>query len=452
MRHGFLFLLAVLLAAPAVAQDDAPERPKNLILMIADGFGPSYATLAREATGEPLALDAVLVGSVGTAATDTRVTDSAAGATAYACGLKTYNGAIAVDPERRPCRTLLEEAEARGMATGLVATSRITHATPASFAAHVPQRAMEAEIAAQLAASGVEVLLGGGRPFFLPEAAGGNREDGRDLTGEMEAAGFTVAADRAGFDALAAAPAAALLADSHLDYELDRDPATQPSLAEMTAKALSLLVASEGGQEEGFFLMVEGSRIDHAGHGNDPAGVLHDVLAYDDAVQVALDFAEADGHTLVVSVADHETGGMTLGRAGIYAWNADYLNGITATFEGAGRRIATGGDPADVLRDAGIADSLTAEEVAAIAAAVATPDPYDGGAVLAALVAPRSGIGWTGSGHTGVDVGLYAAGPGAERLRGHLPNDEVGRRLFALMGFEPAVAAEPLPAVTDEGE
>src|SRR5690606_19652623 len=203
-------------------------RPKNVVLMIADGFGPAAATLARVAGGAPLALDALLGGSVSTKSTDSEVTDSAAGATAYACGLKTYNGAIAVDAEGRPCRTLLEVAEARGLATGLVATSRVTHATPASFGAHVLDRGEEASIAAQLVGSGVDVLFGGGRAFLVPAPAG-RREDGRVLLAELGALGYAVATDRAGYDGLTAAPAA-LLAPSHLAYEIDRDETDEPSL------------------------------------------------------------------------------------------------------------------------------------------------------------------------------------------------------------------------------
>ena len=165
-------------------------QPRNVILMIADGFGPASATLGRAAKGAPLAFDSVHVGSVETSATDSRVTDSAASATAYACGIKTYNGAIGVAPGGAPCRTVLEAAEARGMATGLVATSRITHATPASFAAHVAQRSAEPAIAAQLAASDVDLLFGGGARFFTtPPGGDTGLADLRSLAEVMGGAG-----------------------------------------------------------------------------------------------------------------------------------------------------------------------------------------------------------------------------------------------------------------------
>ena len=412
-------------------------QPRNVVLMIADGFGPASVTLGRAAKGAPLAFDSVLVGSVETSATDSRVTDSAASATAYACGIKTYNGAIAVAPDGAPCRTVLEAAEARGMATGLVATSRITHATPASFAAHVARRSDEGAIAAQLAASDVDLLFGGGRSFFTtPPQGDAGVADLRSLVEVMGGAGWTVATDRAGYDALDTLPAAALLADSHLAYEIDRDRTDEPSLAEMTTRALDLLAASPDAQANGFFLMVEGSRIDHAGHGNDPAAHLGDILAYDEAVAAALAWAARDGATLVVSTADHETGGMTLGRDGIYAWDPAPLLRATASFEAMTALARAGENPADVVREGLALATLPDGAAEAIRAAIDSGDPYALGPVVRDLISEPAGIGWTTSGHSAVDVGLYAWGPGAGRFAGALANDAVGRALFEVLGLD----------------
>ncbi|MEM1053887.1 MAG: alkaline phosphatase [Bacteroidota bacterium] len=422
--------------ASTEAPVSSPESPKNVILFIADGFGPASATLgaaASEALGRPWALGTGLTGSVETSPTDSgRVTDSAAGATAYACGIKTYNGAIAMRPDGESCRTVLEDAEARGMATGLVATSRITHATPASFAAHVPQRSMEAEIAAQLTASGVEVMFGGGRPNFT------ERADGRDLVAELRQSGATVALDGAGFEALASTPAVALLADSHLAYEVDREATDEPSLSEMTTKALDLL--AEAGGDEGFFLMVEASRIDHAGHGNDPVGHLHDILAYDEAVAVALAWAEAEGNTLVVATSDHETGGMTLGRDGVYFYDPVPVLNATMSREALSRAIVGGADPVETFQE-GLAIELEEGVAEAIRGAVAAEDSRAIQELFVSLSSEPAGIGWTTGGHTAVDVGLYAWGPGSDLFVGQMGNDEVGRRLFRVLGFpvpEPA--------------
>ena len=413
------------------------ERPRNVVLMIADGFGPASATMGAAAKGAPLAFDSLLVGTVETSATDSRVTDSAASATAYACGIKTYNGAIGMTADGAPCRTVLEAADARGLATGLVATSRITHATPASFVAHVAQRAQEAEIAAQMAASGLDVMFGGGRTYFTARPTGdAPQTDLRPLTAVLEDGGWSVALDGAAFAALPATPAAALLADSHLAYEVDRDGTDQPSLAEMTTRALDLLAASPQGRANGFFVMIEGSRIDHAAHGNDPVGHLHDVLAYDRAVQAALEWAARDGNTLVVSTADHETGGMTLGRDGLYAWDPAPLLAATASFEAMTAALLAGGDPATVVREGLGLEELPDGTEEAVRGAIASGDPYALGPIVRDLISEPAGVGWTTGGHTAVDVGLYAFGPGAGLFHGRMVNAAVGRALFDALGLE----------------
>jgi alkaline phosphatase len=437
-----LSLLVLLLAPHAAAQDATAkaDRPQNVVLMIADGFGPASATLAREFSGQPLALDPILRGAVRTPSTSSRVTDSAASGTAFASGIQTYNGAIGVDSLQHPVGTVLEAAQARGMKTGLVVTSRLTHATPATFAAHVPDRWDEAKIAEHIVARDVDVAFGGGREHFVPDTLGGERTDGRNLLDEARARGVTVVTDRAGFDGTVTTPVLGLFSEGHLAYEIDRGETDQPSLATMTARALDLL--SDG--DAGFFLMVEGSRIDHAGHGNDPAAHVHDVLAYDDAVRVALGFAEDTGNTLVVSVADHETGGLSLGRDGVYAWHPDVLARVRASTGRMMDRVDAGDAPDAVLRDLAGIDSLTADERAALAEDFGDRD-------LGRLISQRAGLGWTTHGHTGVDVGLYAFGPGAEPFRGVLTNDAVGRLVAAALGLDLAPVTDGLRATGAAG-
>lgn len=428
-----VFTLSNARAQPGPSSDNLPD---NVILMIADGYGPAYATMAREATGEPLAMDAVLVGTVSTAATDSRVTDSAAGATAYACGIKSYNGAIAVDTLKRPCRTVLEAAQERGMSTGLVATSRLTHATPASFASHVEERSMEEEIAEQMASSGVDVMLGGGARYFTTEEGGSDRAFIGDAA---------FADDRASLLGLQETPVIGLFSESHMAYEVDRDPDHEPSLTEMTEKALELLEDDE----DGFFLMVEGSRIDHAGHANDAPGVLHDVLAFDAAVASVLEFAEQDGNTLVVITADHETGGLTLGRDGVYAWEPQRLLDAKASLEILAQRFEDIEIPPESVARSRVSallaegygiEELTEDEetflLDVLGDARGTSEEVRETALSAIreIVNRRAGIGWTTSGHTGVDVNLYAFGPGSEAFWHNHPNDEVGRLLFRALG------------------
>jgi len=443
-------------AQPSPATDG--DRPKNVILLIPDGFGPASATLARDYLREyegvtELALDSLQTGSVRTFSTSSRVTDSAAGATAYATGHKTYNGAIAVDTTKEPLGTILQAAERRGMATGLVATSRITHATPASFSANVPNRWMENRIAEQQLSSGADVILGGGKRHFLPSSAkGSRRKDDRNLMNEASAEGYQVVEDRTGLMEIDRGPVLGLFSMSHMSYEIDRDPAEQPSLAEMTAKAIDLVSQDE----DGYFLMVEGSRIDHAGHGNDAAAHLYDILAYDEAAAVALDRARADGNTLVISVSDHETGGLSLGRdiqkedgiEGVYAWHPDVLHRIQASHGVMFRQVIdrfdalsdsdTVNDSVRVVQDviadvAGISD-LSDAEVADIRSHI--DNPYALSFVFSDVVERRAVIGWTTRGHTAVDVSLYAYGPGQDRFLGNIDNTEVGQILADLMGVD----------------
>lgn len=425
MALGLLFVL------PGQAQ----ERPRNVILMIADGCGPASFTMARDYAREvlgqdALALDAIQVGAVQTRASNSRVTDSAASATAYACGVKTYNGAIAVDTARRAIPTVLEAAEAAGMATGLIATSRITHATPASFSAHVPSRSMEAEIARQQLQQGIEVLFGGGANFFLPTSEGGARTDSVNLLVQAAAQGYTVIRDRAGFDQPLTTPVLALFAGSHMDYEIDRTH--QPSLAEMTTKALGLL----DDDPDGFFLMVEGSRIDHAGHANDAPAHLHDILAYDAAVAVALAFAEADGETLVLSVSDHETGGLTVGRDGVYAWFPAALSRVNASLEGMGRALESGMPLDTMLVHLAGLDDLSDDERTNLGSIHGTNDRFGFARTLTNAISERAHLGWTTSGHTGVDVGLYAFGPGHAHFIGNYDNTHLGQAIATLLGFD----------------
>lgn len=421
------FLLTFTACASRPIVPTAPTGPKNVVLLIADGFGPAHVTMGRDFAGRPLMLDGVLTGTVRTFASNSRVTDSAASATAYSAGVKTYNGAIGVDSTGKAVATLLEAAEARGMATGLVATSRITHATPASFAAHVASRGSEEEIAAQMMTQNVDVIFGGGHDYFVPTGAGGRRQDAQDLVTAAVASGYTFVDSPDALQRVAQVPVLGLFAGSHMDYEVDRDPARQPSLAEMTRKALDLL----GGNPNGFFLMVEGSRVDHAAHNNDPVGTVHDVLAYDEAVKVVLDFARANGNTLVVATSDHETGGLTLGRENIYAWRPEVLGQVTASLEAFLARVQ-GGESALEAFEAIATFELTAEEEAELIGAATRTEASR---AYVDIVSRRAVVQWTTGGHTAVDVNLYAFGPGSAHFSGNLDNTEIARRIASLLRF-----------------
>jgi alkaline phosphatase len=276
---------------------------KNVILLIGDGTGLAQITAGQYAMVGPDGLLSMqrmpVTGFVKTHSSDNLITDSASGATAYSCGLKTYNGAIGVDSNQVPCKTILELAEEKGLSTGLISTSSITHATPASFAAHVEQRSMQEEIATDFLDSGVEVFLGGGVQWFSKD----QRSDSLDLLGQFEEAGYQVLMNEHDLQDSGSDRLLGLFAADGLERNEG-----EPSSAMMAKKALEILSRDD----DGFFLMLEGSQIDWAGHANNSEYLLREVEDFDNAVKAVLDFAREDGETLVVLTADHETGGMTL--------------------------------------------------------------------------------------------------------------------------------------------
>ncbi len=298
-------------------ESDPPARTpaQAIILFIGDGMGEPQRTAARwSAAGQSgaLAMDRLpAVGWSRTANVSGAVTDSAAGATAIATGVKTNNGIVGMDPDENPLTTILEQAQARGMAVGLVTTTQMAHATPAAFAAHVPDRDQMTDIAEQMLAHEVEVLLGGGEDEFLPLTVtghypqSGERTDGRNLIDEAIAAGYTyvyTATDLAAVDPGSTGRLLGLFADEGLTRP------HSPSLAEMTGTAIDILSQDP----DGFFLMVEGGQIDWAAHANDAANVITDTLSFDQAVTVAQSYALTATDTLIIVTADHETGGMSL--------------------------------------------------------------------------------------------------------------------------------------------
>jgi alkaline phosphatase len=288
---------------PAPQASAPAQPPTRVILFIGDGVGTAYWSAARFATQDLAIEQFPVVGLVDTRSASHKVTDSAAGATVYATGVRTYNRAIGVGPDSLPLKTVLEIAVEQGMATGLVATSTITHATPGSFAAHVADRRMEPEIARQMAAQKIDVLLGGGRHFF-----DGTAEGASNLLPELRRR-FVYIDDAAALSRLALDTVPALLG---LFAEGGMPTATEgrtPALPEMTRAALKVVDRNPNG----FFLMVEASQPDWRGHANEPVDeVVAEMLDYDQAVRVALEYQDRHPETLIVLTADHETGGLAI--------------------------------------------------------------------------------------------------------------------------------------------
>ncbi len=278
-------------------------KPKNVVLLIGDGMGLSQITAGNYFNGNKTALEGFpVIGIHKCHASNKLVTDSAAGATAFACGEKTYNGAIGVRADSTPVQTILEELEDLGYSTGLIATSTIVHATPASFIAHNEYRKNYEDIALDFLDTEVDYFVGGGKKFF------DRREDERNLIEELEARDYTVETYLTDFKdcnipdtgnfAYFSADKDPLPYDQGRDYLLDASKA-----------GLSFL---DNHGENGLFLMIEGSQIDWGGHANIPSYVLTEFYEFDLVIQEVLDWAKKDGETLVVVTADHETGGLSI--------------------------------------------------------------------------------------------------------------------------------------------
>ncbi|KAF8465340.1 alkaline-phosphatase-like protein [Kalaharituber pfeilii] len=390
-----------------------------------------------------LPIDELLIGSIRTRSSDSFVTDSSSSATAYSCGIKTLNGAVGVNDDNVPCGTVLEAAKAQGFKTGLVVTSRITHATPASYVAHVWDRDEEANIALQEIGYAhpfgpqVDILMGGGRCFFIPQSESGSCRD--DDINALKIAeqkyGFSVFLDRAGFDKKQKLPYLGLFTMGHMSYEIDRDAKKEPSLTEMSIKALDDLYAATKSSKKGFFIMIEASRIDHAGHANDPAGHVYDILEYNNAMKAITQWIDrhSDSPTIMISNADHECGGLTLAgkvldSSPYYWWAPAALKNATGSTEIiAGKwKSYTGPAPdaylVELFSKYGVSDP-SAEELAA--ATAAKDKAVTASFVFANALSKRTGANFATTGHSAVDVSLFGYGPGHEDFIGNHDNTEV---------------------------
>lgn len=282
-------------------------KPKNIILMIGDGMGVTQISAGMYSNKNHLNLERFTnIGLHKCYSGDNLVTDSAAGATAFSAGVKTYNGAIAVGMDTMPVKTILEYAEEAGMPTGLVASSSIVHATPASFVAHNKYRKNYEEIARDFLETEVDLIIGGGAKFFDRRSS-----DARNLSDELRKKGYDVdnfvMKDIKDIKPNAQKNYAYLTADSEpLPFAQGRDYLV--GAADMAPEFLN----KRDQDNKGFFLMIEGSQIDWGGHANDSDYIISEMLEFDEAVGKVLDFAQRDGETLVIVTADHETGGYAI--------------------------------------------------------------------------------------------------------------------------------------------
>ncbi len=394
-------------------------------------MGASQITLGRlcaERLKRPYALDRMkTLALVGTSASDNCVTESSAAATALACATKAKNRTIGVDPEGRPVSSLIQSARAAGLATGIVTTARLTDSTPASFSAHAADRSEEDEIARQLCAgSAPEVFLGGGGKYF-----DGSRR------GLLRARGYDVVTDRSALLAAVGPKIAGLLAQDDMSYETERDHAAQPSLREMTEKAITVLSA----RQKRFFLMVEGGRIDHAGHHHDAPQVAHEQLAFVDAVASALALAEK-GELLVLVTGDHATGSLGISER----IDLDRLLAVRTSVETIHADPRAKEDDQELVRAVKKASGfeLDAAEVASVRRPQRPPAKV---VALGHALSRRLGVHFfevddqeaqlITKGHDGAMVPLYAAGPGAEAFAGTYENTTIPLKIAKALAIRP---------------
>nr|WP_315249176.1 alkaline phosphatase [uncultured Duganella sp.] len=460
-------LVAAALALSFTQAAYAAGEAKNIIFFLGDGMGPSTITASRiYKYGEAgsLTMDTLeRTARIKTYSNDAQTTDSAPSMAAYMTGVKMNNEVISMSPETvatNPGRdangnlgvnncaasngtsavTILELAKAKGKAVGTITTTELTHATPATAWSHICNRNAQYHIAAQLVpggtgfnsalGDGVDVLMGGGRNHFTPYGASNTtgRADGRNLLTELAAKGYNVAATKAEMNAAAAGKKFIGLysSKSHLEYELDRsatpplgEGASQPSLAEMTVKAMDLLASNTNG----YFLVVEGGRIDHALHGTNAKRALSDTIAFDDAIKAALDKAKLTdptlANTLIVVTADHDH---------------------TLAFNGYGKK----GNPIlDINR--GYRDNQPSKDADGNTYTTLvfgngpnrpnTRVSLDSTTVLADNYLQETGVRLASETHGGGDVKLFATGAGSKTFKGTLDNTKVFGLLKSAFGF-----------------
>ncbi|MEV5039474.1 alkaline phosphatase [Peribacillus frigoritolerans] len=410
---------------------------KNVIFLIGDGMGVSYTSAYRYLKDNPgtkvaerTEFDKYLVGQQMTYPEDSaqNITDSASAATAMSAGVKTYNAAIAVDNDKSEVKTVLEAAKEKGKATGLVATSEITHATPASFGAHDENRKNMNSIADDYynelikGKHKIDVLLGGGKSNFVrPDV---------NLAKAFEKDGYSYVTDKNQMLKDKNEQVLGLFASEGLPKMIDR-PSETPSLADMTSSAIQRL----NKDKDGFFLMVEGSQVDWAGHDNDIVGAMSEMEDFEKAYKAAMEFAKKDKHTLVVATADHSTGGFSIGAKGIYNWFGEPIKAAKRTPDFMADAIVKGADVEKTLKQFINQNvvKLTDGEIKTVTEAAKSKNVTNVDNAIEAIFDNRTNTAWTTGGHTGEDVPVYAYGPYKERFAGQVDNTDQAKIIFELL-------------------
>lgn len=429
---------------------------KNVIIMIPDGMSHSGVTLARWVynDGKALHMDAIASGLMSTHNSDTAIADSAPAGTAMATGYKTQDKLIGVKPTQAtligarpvtaedgytPVASILEAAKLKGKSVGIVATSEIQHATPADFTAHATHRGLYTAIGEQQVYQNMDVVLGGGAAYLLPDTKGSadpknkTRIDNEDMQEAIKSLGYTFATTRDQMLQVKSGKLWGAFTPGAMSKHIVKKQ-EEPSISEMTSKSIELLSKNKNG----FFLMVEGSQVDWAAHGNQTIGLISEIKAFDDAVGVALKYAKSNKDTLVIVASDHGNGGISIGDA---STTGNYSELPMSHFTGTLKKAFTTEESAAmqlnadrsnvklVMSTLGIND-LTADEEKKIANAKGTDEngkSFDNTLTeMVKVVNMRARIGWTTGGHTGEDVVLYTYANGYEnRLSGTVQNSDI---------------------------
>ncbi|MEI6895654.1 MAG: alkaline phosphatase [Colwellia sp.] len=438
------------------------SAPKNIIMVVGDGMGPAYITAYRyfkdnpaTKTIEQTVFDRTLVGIASTypARVSGYVTDSAASATALATGIKSYNGAIGVDVDKNPVETVLEWAKKQGMKTGVVVTSQVNHATPASYLAHNESRKNYNAIADSYLDDGIkaDIILGGGWQYFI--------RDDRNLVNEFKAAGFHYLDTPKTLNNLPPqTQVLGLFADVGLPWALD--DANKLRLSAMTKAAVKQLDSYQVSQdqastEQGYFLLVEASQIDWAGHANDIAAAMAEMDDLAKTLEYLEEYVKNNPDTLVIVTADHSTGGFTVAANGLYEWDPTILRKMKHSPQKIAKQLVKTEISIKSASER-LNFNVTAEEVILLQQAKnqtiaelasfnhlnkaeqkKTSKPRVSKSIYGAIkqiIDTRTNTGWTSDGHTAIDVPVFAFGKSSTMFKGQMDNTDIAKKIFILLG------------------
>lgn len=427
-------------------------KDKNVILMIGDGMSQEAITLARHYKdskdgvygNDSLAMDEIATGAVHTSWINGPITDSAPSATAYSTGNKTKDKHVATSAEDKPLATILEGAKLEGKGTGVIMTCEVPHATPADFTAHNDSRSNYKSILSQQVNNNLDVVLGGGLGWKHQYGIEDDKEFSKlqdEMKNKIKEEGYDLVETNKDMKNSKSNKLWGMFSDADLAYDFDRKSdkdSTEPSLGEMTNKAIDVLKKNE----KGFFLMVEGSKVDWAAHANDTAGLVNDILAYDDAVKAAIEFAKKDKNTIVISTTDHANSGISLG-------NSDTTNCYSnMTFDESVGNLK--GYKMSKPKFNELKEGKTDSEIAALVEKYfgiknLTNDEMDliKKENIEKVQASRAKIGFTTTGHTGGDVAIYSYAPeGVNVISGVVDNTYIGKYIEKQIGLDLAATTE----------